>query len=172
MEAVEKILEAYVRYVLEFFTIPNIKCANAEIDLIALSADGQKLHVESSVHIGSPFSELRLGDYKQVKDHATSRRCLTFFIDRKFGHREVHQELLRRGFSPGSYRRVIVSWGWKPGVEQAAKEAGIELWDFRDILQKLRDEMRGKSSYFKDDTLRTVQLLELAKKEEAKREKH
>ena len=53
METTEKIVEAYVRYVKGWATIPNIKCpGQCEIDLLAidpLSLD--RYHIESGVSI-------------------------------------------------------------------------------------------------------------------------
>jgi hypothetical protein len=40
METTEKIVEAYVRYVCGWATIPNIKCGQYEIDLLYASARG------------------------------------------------------------------------------------------------------------------------------------
>jgi len=49
METTEKIIECYVRYVLRWATIPNIKCdGQYEIDLIAIDPlNCEKYHIES-----------------------------------------------------------------------------------------------------------------------------
>jgi hypothetical protein len=36
--------------------------------------------------------------------------------------------------------------------------AGVELWDFRQIMREIDVSIRGKRSYFTDDTLRTISL--------------
>jgi hypothetical protein len=45
---------------------------------------------------------------------AGGRRCRTlgYFVNRKFSAAEVLIELAKYGFKPGSYTRVIVTWGW------------------------------------------------------------
>ena len=51
METTEKIIECYVRYVLRWATIPNIKCdGQYEIDLIAIDpVNFERYHIESGV---------------------------------------------------------------------------------------------------------------------------
>ena len=63
METTEKIVEAYVRYIKGWFTIPNIKCKGQfEIDLLAVDpSNGEgihRYHVESGVSISGTFSHL------------------------------------------------------------------------------------------------------------------
>jgi hypothetical protein len=51
METTERIVEAYVRYVKRWATIPNIKCTGQmEIDLFAIDPrEGGRYHIETSV---------------------------------------------------------------------------------------------------------------------------
>src|SRR5262245_40021312 len=60
METTEKIIECYVRYVLRWATIPNIKCdGQYEIDLIAIDpVNLERYHIESSVSASKGFSRL------------------------------------------------------------------------------------------------------------------
>jgi hypothetical protein len=63
METTEKIVEAYVRYVKGWFTIPNIKCkGQLEIDLLTIdlsdSDAARRYHIESGVSISGGFSRL------------------------------------------------------------------------------------------------------------------
>jgi hypothetical protein len=53
METTEKIVEAYVRYVKRWATIPNITCAGQfEIDLLAIDPVGlERYHIESGVSV-------------------------------------------------------------------------------------------------------------------------
>lgn len=53
METTEKIVEAYVRYITGWATIPNIKCdAQYEIDLLAINPVSRAhYHIESGVSI-------------------------------------------------------------------------------------------------------------------------
>jgi hypothetical protein len=56
---------------------------------------------------------------------------------------------------------VIVTWGWTDEAAVAAKEAGIELWDFRTVISDIAEACKDPT-YFIDDTLRTVQLFQRA----------
>jgi hypothetical protein len=53
---------------------------------------------------------------------------------------------------------VIVSWGWDNAVRSKANAAGIELCDFRDVMRVIASEVKSKTAYFGNDTLRTVHL--------------
>jgi hypothetical protein len=72
METTEKIVETYVRYVLTWATIPNIRCkGQLEIDLLAI--DPVKLdryHIETSVSSSNAFSRLTAGvfDPQRLKE--------------------------------------------------------------------------------------------------------
>ena len=91
METTEKIVEAYVRYVKGWATIPNVRCdGQHEIDLIAIDPLGlERYHIETSVSVSQSFSRLttRAFDPELVKQRvsmAGQRRTLGFFIERKF----------------------------------------------------------------------------------------
>jgi hypothetical protein len=63
METTEKIVEAYVRYIKKWFTIPNIKCdGQMEIDLLAIDTSSpsriQRYHIESGISISGSYSKL------------------------------------------------------------------------------------------------------------------
>ena len=169
METTEKIVESYCRYVKGWPTIANIKCGGQlEIDLLAVdvssTADILRYHIECGVSIsgtfskltGNAFSEERL---KQRSEAAPQRRTVGYFAKRKFGSKEILTELERYGFKRNNYKKVIVTWGWEPEAQIQAIRERITLWDFRDILKDLLESFRHKSSYFTDDTLRTIQLL-------------
>jgi hypothetical protein len=66
------------------------------------------------------------------------------------------------GFSNENYQKIIVTWGWQNGVEEAAKAEGILLWDFRHLIADLAAAFRNQRTYFGDDTLRTLHLYALA----------
>ncbi len=170
METTEKIVEAYVRYIKGWFTIPNIKCkGQMEIDLLAIDASRpgmiERYHIESGVSIAGGFSKLNNEPYSDAKlksrvNQSKQRRTLGYFAKRKFGDRGVKEKLKSIGFLPGKYKKVIVSWGWEDNVPVAAKKAGIELWDFKDnILNEIAYHTRKNSTYFTDDTMRTLQLM-------------
>ena len=174
METTEKIVEAYVRYVKRWFTIPNIKCdGQLEIDLLAVDLSDHKevrrYHIESGVSISGAYSRLTNKPYSsedlkvRVKQ-AGQRRTLGYFTERKFGDPSVIEKLKTFGFVVGNYSKVIVTWGWDANVPAAAKNAGVELWDFKQILNEIAEQCRSDRTYFTDDTMRTLQLMAMAMK--------
>ena len=86
METTERIVEAYVRYVKGWFTIPNIKCkGQMEIDLLAVDISNPKnisrYHIESGVSISGAYSKLTnkpfsQDDLKERVKQAGQRRTL------------------------------------------------------------------------------------------------
>lgn len=169
METTEKIVEAYVRYIRGWFTIPNIKCGGQlEIDLLATDASRQRsvrrYHIESGVSISSGFSRLTSKpfspeDLKVRVKQASQRRTLGYFTQRKFSEPAVLDALRTYGFVPGNYSKVIVSWGWEEGVAEAAKAQAVQLWDFPELLREIAQVAGNLKTYFTDDTLRTLQLM-------------
>lgn len=170
METTEKIVEAYVRYVKGWATIPNIKCKGQyEIDLLAMDPlTLSRYHIESGVSISGAHSKLTAKPFdpqalKKRVEKASQRRTLGYFVERKFGAPEVVARLASYGFQKGNYSKVIVSWGWTDDAEQEAEELGILLWDFRDMLQAIAQEVGKGRAYHSDDTLRTLQLFHKAR---------
>ena len=171
METTEKIVEAYVRYIKGWATIPNIKCPSQyEIDLLAI--DPVKLdryHIESGVSISGSYSKLTSKEYSdsdlkiRVKS-AGQRRTLGYFAQRKFSAKPVLETLKAYGFKKGNYTKVIVSWGWTDEAAKAAKKKRIKLWDFREILKEIAKAFYKEKGYFTDDSLRTLQLFARATK--------
>ena len=168
METTEKIVESYCRYVKGWFTIPNIKCSGQyEIDLLAVDPSSntnvKRYHIECGVSISGAYSKLTGKEFslerlKKRVEQAGQRRTIGYFIQRKFGPKEVLSELEKYGFRRGNYTKVIVTWGWTKEAEEKADREGIILWDFRGILKEIAESCRGKKTYFTDDTLRTIQL--------------
>jgi len=172
VETTERIVEAYVRYVKRWATIPNIKCRGQnEIDLLAIDpASFKRYHIEVGVSISGSYSKLTDKPFSiaQLKQRVTGpgqRRTVGFFVERKFGLDTVLETLALYGFTPGNYRRVIVSWGWTDGAAAQAKAHGIDLWDFPRLLREITDRFRHVRAYFTDDTLRTLQLYERSMRE-------
>ncbi len=119
METTEKIVEAYVRYIRGWATIPNIKCSGQfEIDLIAINPiSGKKYHIESGISGSQVYSKLTAKPFvpENLKIRgkiAGTRRTVGYFVQRKFGTKAVTDRLLDYGFKPSGYRKVIVTWGW------------------------------------------------------------
>lgn len=169
METTEKIVEAYVRYVKGWATIPNIKCPGQyEIDLLAIDpVNSNRYHIESGVSISGSHSKLTVKPFSEkdlkirVKT-AVQRRTIGYFIGRKFGAPQVLDTLKEYGFQNGNYSKIIVSWSWEREAEREANRRGIQLWDFRLILREIADSFKTKRIYFTDDTLRTLQLFSRA----------
>jgi hypothetical protein len=168
METTEKIVESYCRYVKGWFTVPNIKCSGQyEIDLLAVdpssNTDVKRYHIECGVSISGAYSKLTGKEFSQERlkkrvEQAAQRRTIGYFIQRKFGLKEVLSELKKYGFKRSNYTKVIVTWGWTAEAKEEADREGIILWDFREILKEIAESCRGKKTYFTDDTLRTIQL--------------
>lgn len=171
METTERIVEAYVRYIKGWATIPNIRCeGQLEIDLLAINpVTLERYHIESGVSISGsyskltdkPFSEM---DLKERVKKAGQRRTVGYFVDRKFGVDGVKKTLEGYGFRDGNYAKVIVSWGWTKGAEDRAKAENIELWDFPRLLKEIAEKFKDERFYFTDDTLRTLHLYSHAMK--------
>lgn len=166
METTEKIVEAYVRYVKRWATLPNIRCPGGyEIDLLAIDPKyrGRRYHIETSVSISSGFNKLTTKPYtyedlKTATKKAGQRRTLDFFRKRKFAVKEVTKTLCGYGFKSGNYKRVIVTWDATDEAKKAARRYNIELWYFPEILTEIAEAFREQRAYFTDDTLRTLQL--------------
>jgi hypothetical protein len=150
METTERIVEAYVRYIKGWATIPNIRCpGQLEIDLLAINPlTLERYHIESGVSIsgahskltGKAFSER---DLKERVKAAGQRRTVDYFIERKFGAATVIRTLQGYGFQDGNYTKVIVSWGWTTEAEAKAGAGNILLWDFRSILNEITDKFKA-----------------------------
>ena len=168
METTEKIVESYCRHVKGWFTISNVKCSGQyEVDLLAVDASSdagiRRYHIECGVSISGGYSKLTGKEFSQERlkkrlEQAGQRRTVGYFVERKFGPREVLSELEKYGFKRGGYTKVIVTWGWTDEAAKEAKRRGAVLWDFRDILRSIASACRQRETYFTDDTLRTVQL--------------
>lgn len=172
METTEKIVESYCRYVKQWFTIPNIKCKGQyEVDLLAVDTRSPKelrrYHVECGVSISGSYSKLTDKPFStehlkvRVKQ-AGQRRTLGYFIERKFELPQVLTEIRKYGFVPGNYERIIVTWGATPEAEALATKRNVQLWDFRKVLLEIADANKDQSTYFTDDTARTIQLFAMA----------
>lgn len=174
METTEKIVEAYVRYVKGWATIPNIRCdGQYEIDLLAIDPITlARYHIEISVSGSQTYSKLTAKTFdpellKQRVQKAKMRRTLGYFIQHKFGTPPVAAKLASYGFQPGEHRKIVVTWDWTSDAKAAADAAEIDLWDFRTIMREISASIRDKRSYFTDDTLRTINLFVRALDREA-----
>lgn len=160
MESSEKIVETYMRFCKKAFTIPNIKCkGNSEIDLLAISSEGQKYHIEVSISTSAGFAKLRSTDFRTLSDHASQRRCINWIIPYKFNKQTIIEKLHEYGFHNNGYEKVIVSNGWDEDVGGIAVQNNILLWDIRNLLREIINDMSSQTLYFSDDILRLFQVL-------------
>jgi nuclear transport factor 2 (NTF2) superfamily protein len=178
METTKKIVEAYVRYVKGWATIPNIKCPGQyEIDLLAIDpVTGDRYHIESGVSISTGFSKLTTKAFstdrlKQRVEMAGQRRTLGYFVERKFSAPGVVNTLKQYGFQPGQYTKIIVTWGWTDEAGEQAKAHGVELWHFPDLMAEIATALETKRSYSTDDTMRTLHLFARGTRESSKQDK-
>jgi hypothetical protein len=165
METTERIVEAYVRYVKGWATIPNVRCdGQNEIDLLAIDpVSNARYHIEVSISISQSFRKLTGKPYdretaKERVQKPKQRRTVGFFVGQKFEASTVVAKLQEFGFEPGAHNKVIVTWGWDADAEEQAQAAGNILWDFRELISEIADAIRGQRTYFADDTLRTLNL--------------
>ena len=100
METTEKIVEAYVRYVKGWATIPNLRCEGQfEIDLIAIDPiSHDRYHIETTVSGSQSYSKLTAKEFsadkhKQRVQKAGQRRTIGFFAERKFGQPQITAKL-------------------------------------------------------------------------------
>jgi hypothetical protein len=179
METAERIVEAYCRYVRHWFTIPDIKIKNNEIDLIAVDKDGGKAQIAIGVTVSGGFSRLKNSGDKSGEDSrsqlSAARTELGYFASRKFEPSEIVNELCSvYGFDRDMYRKILVVWGAEEDAVTAAQKRGIEVWLLPEMIQELENQYREDTGYYRDDTLRTLYLSvrtrSLQKKLEAKKE--
>ncbi len=82
MEASEKVVESYFRFVEGYFTIPNLRCkGQKEVDLIGMrSKNGsiERIHVEVSVTTSGEFGKLNAKPFspeqKRTRSGSASER--------------------------------------------------------------------------------------------------
>lgn len=165
METTERIVEAYVRHVMGCATMTNVRCEGQnEIDILAINPKTlHRYHIEVSISISSAFRKLTAKPFDQEKvkergQQASQRRTVGFFAERKFGAPTVIERLADFGFAPGKYTKAIATWGWTEEAAAQAEAAGIELWDFRQMISLIADDVRQDRKYHTDDTLRTLSL--------------
>jgi hypothetical protein len=164
METTERIVEAYCRYIKHWFTIPNIRVKNNEIDLIAMDRKGNKAHIEVGVSISGGFSKLTAAEYtageeKQRTKQAKARTKLGYFETKKFGNSDILLELKNQyGFEEGAYKKIVVAWRAEAEVVTRARSRGIEIWLLPDLIREIENQFGKESGYYRDDTIRTLHL--------------
>jgi hypothetical protein len=168
MEASEKVVESYFRYVEGYFTIPNLRCkGQKEVDLIGLRNMGEnveRIHVEVSVTTSGEFKRINAKPFSLDKKRtwagsASERVKIGYFVEDKFNEPNVVATLKEYGFDKNNYQKIIVAWDWEKSVEPVAKSNGIQLIKFKDLLGRMQEKFGKVESYYSDDTVRLLQLL-------------
>jgi hypothetical protein len=125
----------------------------------------KRYHIETSVSGSQVYSKLTGKDFdaallKVRVQKPKMRRTLGYFIQHKFGTAAVLEKLAEYAFKgDDSHTKIVVTWDWTPDAKSAADAAGIELWDFRDLMRQIAQSLANKRSYFTDDTFCTIPFL-------------
>lgn len=75
----------------------------------------------------------------------------------------IGKKIKKYGYKENNYKKIIVSWGSTMEAKKLAHEKGIELISFKEILIEIAKKCSGETTYFSDDTFRTIQLFDIAK---------
>ena len=160
MEPEVHIVERYMQLVKRCFTMTNVMLGGGkEIDLLAFNPkNGKRFHIEVRVCIGRGF-RLRMID-TQTKKGQKHRRGMDTLNEIKFSPQIVINGC-REIFGCDEYKRVLVVWDVQEPtvIEQAKTLYGIEVWRISEIITELISEVGTKA--YRDDVLRTVQLISL-----------
>jgi len=144
------------------FTITNVMLGGGkEVDLLAYNPrTNEKYHIEVRVTIGRGF-RLRLVD-TQTKDGRKHRRGLDTLNEIKFVHPTVTNKITEI-FGSSDYKKVLVVWDVQNNavIKQAKDVYGIEIWLVSDILSEIIKEVKTRP--YRDDVLRTIQLISRSK---------
>ena len=184
----ERIVEAYFRHVMGCFTATDVKVEggnNRQLDMVAVNLrSGAAYHAEVTVKISGfdpTIEKLRRAfdhkffgvpreNEKPTGDHAKGKSYLD----------AIKRTYRRLGLTPSTVQRVFVCWDVKGATgsdidlflrdySKARRLGGrpIEIWSFRErVLPELAAAV-GTSNY-EDDALRTLSLLEAAKRQRAR----
>ena len=175
MEASEKVVESYFRFVKGYFTIPNLRCkGQKEVDLKGMRYNNgsiERIDVEVSMTTSGGFAKLNAKPYshelKKTRSGSPSESVkIGYFIEEKFNHSDVIATLKDYGFEEDNYQKILVFWDWEADVESIADKYAIRLVRFNDILHEMQDKFGKETAYYSDDTVRLLQLL---KKSEMKK---
>jgi hypothetical protein len=153
------IVDRYMQLVKKCFTMTNVMLEGGkEIDLLAVNpVSGEKFHIEVRVTIEKGF-RIRMVD-SQTKSGRKHRRGLDTLNAIKF---KPVIDAVTEILGNSEYKKVLVVWDVEePNViEQAKSLYDIEIWKIPDIMGELIQEVKTKP--YRDDVLRTLQLISLA----------
>jgi len=177
VETTEKIVEAYCRYIKHWFTIPDVRVKNNEIDLIAVDRDGNKAHIEMGFYISGGLSRLKKSEGETGEDSSPSRQTatrtsLSYLQKKKFNAPEIINELNESyGFDKEQYKKIIVTWNAEEETIKAAEEDGIEIWLLPKLIEEIQSQPGKEIWYYLDETMRMLQLAAKTAVPQRKKEK-
>ena len=135
-----------------YLTISNVIGGNnSEIDILAMSGDGQdKLRVESHVDVNWPTTP----DYVNYLKDCIRKKMLDDKHSRKF----IREQF---GWEDDGYRKIFVVWN-NPFTDiqvlrDELEDDTVDCWSIADMLQDML-ESAGTSNY-QDDILRLMSML-------------
>jgi len=171
MDTIAHIVEAYVREVKRWATIPSIQCSGQlEINLLAInprpcgSGTKTRFHIEIAGKTSRTFARLTSKPYDTLNPEGTDKKTwrgnsLEHYLHNKFLHPDVYDALLPYGFHGNNYARILVAWGWDEGVAEQAKGHGLTLWSLRDMIQELADVTKCRRPSLCDETIQALRTL-------------
>lgn len=167
MNAAERIVESYFRYVRGIFTKANVKGAG-QVELDIVGVDSRKspptfFHVESSVSISSGYSKITNKEFipseaKLRQKAAGQRTTAGFFIEKKFFAQDTIETLKQVGCNTQNLKRILVAWEFDDEAREVLEGKGIECLTMGKLLQELADCLAQETRDIDSDILRTLQL--------------
>lgn len=170
MNTIALIIEAYVREIKHWATIPNIQgSGQLQIGLLAVNPRPcgshwkTRFHIENAMYGSHFYSRLSSKSYDERRGEEVSkktwrRNTLEHYLGRKFLHPGVYDALMPYGFFGTNYARILVAWGWDDDVSEQANMHDITLWNLRDMIQELADFSKRKRPGLADETLQALQV--------------
>ena len=167
MNAAERIVEAYFRYVRGIFTRTAVRGAGqVELDIIGVDTSKSPpvfFHIESSVSISSVYSRITdkpfsPSEARQRQKMAGQRKTAEFFIAKKFFSDEVLATLKQVGGKTKDLKRVLVSWEFDNEARRVLEGKSIECLTMKKIFQELADYLAEVTCDIDSEILRTLQL--------------
>jgi hypothetical protein len=135
---------------------------NKEIDLLAIDPlSGQRYHVESRV--ATTFKLRDKATY--LKDGRCHKDGLDYFSKEKFEHPQI-KAFINAIFLNANYQKILVVWNThgEQITKIAESEYGIRVMQMKEIINEFLKSTRTSGS--RDDVLRILELVSLARKEE------
>jgi hypothetical protein len=153
MDPNEHLVEQYVRIVKKWFTMTNITLGkNHEIDILAIDVSGNAYQIEVDIHKGG----LQWGPC------GSDGYTIEQYKQRKFN--KETKDFIRKTFKVKKSIDIWVCWGIDPKRREStlkkAAKAKIEIWEFKDRIKELLDEIGTK--HYSDDITQSLSLVKAA----------